>query len=64
MREVHYAGAGGPDVIELRDVPIPEPREHEVQVRVAASALNRADLLQREGRYPAPAGWPADVPGL
>jgi putative PIG3 family NAD(P)H quinone oxidoreductase len=33
-------------------------------VRVRASALNRADILQRKGRYPAPAGWPADIPGL
>lgn len=64
MREVYYAGAGGTEVLEFRQVPVPEPREHEVRVRVAASALNRADLLQREGRYPAPAGWPADVPGL
>lgn len=64
MREVHYAGAGGPEVIKMREVPVPEPREHEVRVRVAASALNRADLLQRQGRYPAPEGWPADVPGL
>ncbi len=64
MREVHYAGAGGPEVIKLRDVPVPEPGEHEVRVRVAASALNRADLLQRQGHYPAPEGWPADVPGL
>ena len=33
-------------------------------MRIRASALNRADLLQREGRYPAPPGWPADVPGM
>jgi putative PIG3 family NAD(P)H quinone oxidoreductase len=33
-------------------------------VRVAAAGLNRADLLQRRGRYPAPPGWPANIPGL
>jgi NADPH:quinone reductase-like Zn-dependent oxidoreductase len=33
-------------------------------VRVAATAINRADLLQRRGGYPSPPGWPADVPGL
>ena len=64
MREIHFAGAGGPEVIRLRDIPVPEPREHEVRVRVCASGVNRADLLQRQGKYPAPAGWPADVPGL
>src|SRR5690606_32497334 len=55
---------GGPEVLELRDVPEPEPGPGQVRVRVYASGLNRADLLQRRGRYPAPPGWPADVPGL
>src|SRR5690606_36960262 len=49
---------------ELRDVPDPEPGPGEVRVRVAATAVNRADLLQRRGRYPAPPGAPADIPGL
>ena len=64
MRQVYFAGAGGPEVIGIREVPIPEPAGGEVRVRVRAAGLNRADLLQRLGRYPAPAGWPADVPGL
>jgi NADPH2:quinone reductase len=55
---------GGPEVLEIRDVPKPAPREHQVLVRVHASALNRADILQRMGRYPAPPGMPADIPGL
>jgi putative PIG3 family NAD(P)H quinone oxidoreductase len=55
---------GPPDVLELRDVPTPVPAAHEVLVRVHASALNRADLLQRMGRYPAPPGWPSDIPGI
>lgn len=55
---------GPPEVLELREVPTPVPAPHEVLVRVHASALNRADLLQRLGRYPAPPGWPADIPGL
>lgn len=55
---------GPPEVLEVREVPPPTPSSHEVLVRVHASALNRADLLQRVGRYPAPAGWPADIPGL
>src|SRR5260370_38822403 len=48
----------------MRDVPRPEPARGEVRVRVRATAVNRADLLQRLGRYPAPPGSPADIPGL
>ena len=55
---------GGPEVLEIHDVPRPLPREGEVLVKVEASALNRADLLQRRGRYPAPAGAPSNIPGL
>jgi len=64
MRAAVITKAGGPEVIEIRDVPRPLPREGEVLVRVHASALNRADLLQRQGRYPAPPGVPADIPGM
>jgi putative PIG3 family NAD(P)H quinone oxidoreductase len=64
MLAVIITRPGGPEVLELRDVPTPEPGRGEVQVRVRASALNRADLLQREGRYPPPPGAPADIPGL
>jgi putative PIG3 family NAD(P)H quinone oxidoreductase len=64
MRAVVIAHPGGPDVLELREVPRPEPGRGEVLVKVHAAALNRADLLQREGRYPAPAGFPADIPGM
>jgi NADPH:quinone reductase len=55
---------GGPDVLEVRDVPLPVPQASEVRIRVHASALNRADILQRRGKYPAPAGVPADIPGM
>lgn len=51
------------DVV-VADHPDPEPGTGEVLVRVAAAALNGADLLQRKGRYPAPPGSPADIPGL
>jgi NADPH2:quinone reductase len=64
MRAVVIQEPGGPDVLELRDVPMPEPSRGEVRVRIRATAVNRADLLQRLGRYPAPPGWPADVPGM
>src|ERR1700759_3508219 len=55
---------GGPDVLEIHNRPTREPGRGEVLVRVRASALNRADLHQREGNYPAPAGAPQDIPGL
>src|SRR5690606_11552378 len=64
MRAVVIREPGGPEVLEVREVPRPEPGPGEVLVRVAASGLNRADLLQRRGAYPAPPGWPADIPGL
>lgn len=64
MRAVVITTPGGPEVLELRDVPKPSPSYGQVLVRVRATALNRADVLQRQGRYPAPADSPADVPGM
>jgi NADPH2:quinone reductase len=64
MHAVVIREPGGPDVLELREVPTPVPVRGEVRVRVRATAVNRADVLQRQGRYPAPAGAPADIPGL
>jgi putative PIG3 family NAD(P)H quinone oxidoreductase len=64
MRAIVYAGAGGTEVVQLRDVPTPSPGRGQVLVRVAAAGLNRPDIFQRRGRYPAPPGWPSDVPGL
>jgi putative PIG3 family NAD(P)H quinone oxidoreductase len=64
MRAVVHAGAGGPDVLSIRELGDPSPGPGQVRVRVRASALNRADILQRKGRYQAPPGWPADIPGL
>jgi len=64
MRAIVIREPGGPEVLEMRDVPRPEPSRGEVRVRVRATAVNRADLLQRMGSYPAPPGSPADIPGL
>lgn len=64
MRAVLFDGAGGPEVIRLGDVPKPAVAPGQVRVRVHAAALNRADLVQRRGHYPAPPGWPSDIPGL
>jgi putative PIG3 family NAD(P)H quinone oxidoreductase len=64
MKAVVMRAPGGPEVLEVREVPRPVPARGEVRVRVASSGLNRADLLQRMGRYPAPPGVPADILGL
>ncbi len=64
MRAIVVTEPGGPEVLQLRDVVRPAPGEREILVEVAASGLNRADLMQRRGTYPAPPGAPADIPGL
>jgi putative PIG3 family NAD(P)H quinone oxidoreductase len=64
MRAIVYAGGGGLEVIQLRQVEAPQPGPGQIRVRVRAAGLNRADILQRKGRYPAPPGWPTDLPGL
>ncbi len=56
MHAVTMEGPGGPEVLTWADVARPEPAEGEVLVAVAASAVNRADLLQRQGFYPPPPG--------
>src|SRR5205823_13446090 len=64
MKAVIITRPGGPEVLEIQDRPKPEPSLGQIRVRVTASALNRADLLQREGNYPVPAGYPADISGM
>ncbi len=64
MRCVVFTGVGGGEVVDLQDRPDPEPGSGEVLVRVRYAGLNPADLQQRAGRYPAPAGAPQDIPGL
>lgn len=57
-------GKGGPEVLSLGECEVREPGPGEVRVAVRGAGLNRADLLQRQGFYPAPPGSPADIPGL
>lgn len=64
MKAVVIQGPGGPEVLSLRDMPRPTPDADELLIRVSASGVNRADLLQRRGGYPAPPGAPTDIPGL
>lgn len=61
---VRIRGKGDIDVLALDDIEVRAPGPGELLVQVKAAGLNRADLLQRRGFYPAPPGVPADVPGL
>jgi len=63
MKIVDIQGTGGPEVLRLAERAVPTPGSGEVLIKVSAAGLNRADLLQRQGKYPAPAGAPAH-PGL
>jgi putative PIG3 family NAD(P)H quinone oxidoreductase len=63
MRAVTIVEPGGPQVLRLAEVPDPHPARGEVLVKVAATAVNRADLLQRAGQYPPPTGA-SPYPGL
>ena len=64
MRAVLIQEPGGPEVLRLERVPEPAPSPGEILVRVRATALNRADLLQRRGLYPPPPGVHPRIPGL
>lgn len=63
MYAIRITEPGGPESLVWSEVPDPEPGEGEVLVEVAAGAVNRADIAQREGRYPPPAGT-SEYPGL
>jgi NADPH:quinone reductase-like Zn-dependent oxidoreductase len=56
MRYIEIAEPGGPEVLRVANGPVPQPGAGEVLVRVTAAGVNRADLLQRQGHYPPPAG--------
>lgn len=64
MRAIVITRPGAADVLEQQERPVPEPGMGQVRVRVHASALNRADIHQRQGTYPAPSGASPDIPGL
>jgi NADPH2:quinone reductase len=63
MTVVEIAAPGGPEQLKLSVRPVPRPGDEEVLVRVAAAGVNRPDVMQRQGRYPAPEGA-SDLPGL
>jgi len=64
MKAVVIRAHGDSDVLKLVDVDSPPVGPNQVRVDVGAFGVNRADILQRKGLYPAPAGAPAEIPGL
>ena len=63
MRAVEISQPGGPEVLKLAERPVPQPKAHEILVKVAAAGVNRPDVLQRSGNYPVPPDA-SDLPGL
>ncbi len=64
MQAIVVSRPGGPEMLKVKDYPMPVPEKEEVLIRVKAAGLNRSDIFQRKGNYPAPPGVPADIPGL
>ncbi|MDR8391736.1 NAD(P)H-quinone oxidoreductase [Aliifodinibius sp. S!AR15-10] len=56
MKAITVLNPGKNSTLQIQDIDTPEPGDHEIQVKIEATALNRADLLQRQGKYPAPEG--------
>jgi NADPH2:quinone reductase len=63
MRAVEISQPGGPEVLRIAERPLPQPRPHEILVKVAAAGVNRPDILQRMGLYAVPPDA-SDLPGL
>ncbi|MFC1665993.1 NAD(P)H-quinone oxidoreductase [Pseudomonadota bacterium] len=63
MKVIEISEPGAPQVLKVGQRPIPEPGEGEVLIKVSAAGVNRPDVMQRKGMYPAPPGA-SDIPGL
>ena len=63
MTVIEITGAGGPEVLQVKQRPIPIPRQGEVLIKLAYAGINRPDVLQRSGSYNPPKGA-SDLPGL
>jgi len=64
MRSIVITEPGGPEVLQLQERPRPNIKDGEVLINVKAAGINRPDIFQRMGGYPAPDGVPDDIPGL
>jgi putative PIG3 family NAD(P)H quinone oxidoreductase len=63
MKVVEISAPGGPEVLKPAERPVPQPKDGEVLIKVAAAGVNGPDIMQRKGLYPAPQGA-SDLPGL
>lgn len=64
MKAITIPHPGKSDVLTLAERPVPECGDHDVLIKVMAAGVNRPDVAQRKGHYPAPKGAPPDIPGL
>src|SRR5690606_6701068 len=64
MKAVVISEFGNADVLQVQEREVPNLSEYEVLVKVRAAGINRPDLFQRQGKYPAPNGVSQDIPGL
>lgn len=64
MKAVVITQFGGPEVLAVQERPMPVPEVGQVLLQVHAAGINRPDVFQRKGNYPAPPGTTADIPGL
>lgn len=64
MRCVVFHGTGGREVMAVEERPDPVPGRFDVLIAPSFAGVNPADVLQREGKHPVPAGYPPDIPGL
>lgn len=64
MKAVILTEFGDPSVLKLREKPRPELRPNDILIKVKAAGVNRPDVIQRKGYYPAPEGEPQDILGL
>jgi NADPH2:quinone reductase len=63
MTAIAFVGKGGPEVLQPTTLPVPQPGRGQVLIKVAAAGVNRPDVMQRQGFYPAPKGH-SEIPGL
>src|SRR3954467_5994880 len=64
MKAITITKFGGPEVLQLTEVPTLVPSKNEVLIQVKASGINRSDILQRQGKYAAPDSTSNEIPGL
>jgi NADPH2:quinone reductase len=64
MKAITITNPGNAEVLQLTETKTEEPSDNEVLIKVLAAGVNRPDIAQRKGKYPAPKGAPQNIPGL